>query len=139
MFAGAPGWGDEAIDAPTGRDVRSLGFVSESDKRALVAGASVFCYPSYWEGFGLPVLEAMALGTPVVTSADTAMAEVCGDGALLVDAADPESIGAALCLVLDDPDVAARLRSAGPRIAARYPWSRTAAATARAYTEVAAA
>ena len=138
VLAGSRGWGADADPNLAGsRRVVDLGFVSEPDKHALLAGAAVFCFPSTWEGFGLPVLEAMAHGTPVVTSAGTSLGEVAGDAALLVDPRDDEAIGAALRSVLDDPAVAETLRSAGPGRAASFGWDRTAAATAAAYAEVA--
>lgn len=135
VFAGEKGWGTERAPSTGSRVVRDLGFVSEPDRCALMAGAAAFCYPSHWEGFGLPVLEAMALGTPVVTSERTAMAEVVGGAALLVDPADPASIGTALCRILDDDVLAAELRAEGPRTAERFPWSRTASLTAQAYAD----
>ncbi len=91
VVAGAEGWGDAAPAPAAGGDVRFLGFVPELHKAALYAAASVFCYPSIWEGFGLPVAEAMAQGTPVVTSRGTSTEEVAGEAAVLVD---PTSIDA---------------------------------------------
>jgi glycosyltransferase involved in cell wall biosynthesis len=93
----------------------------------------VVCYPSLREGFGLPVLEAMARGAPVVTSAGTATAEVAGDAALLVDPLDVDAIAGGIAAVLDDPAMAAALRAAGPTRAATYTWERTARAMAEAY------
>ncbi len=90
VVAGAEGWGD--IDMPTGGDVRFIGFVPAADLSGLYAGAEVFCYPSEREGYGLPVLEAMAQGTPVVTSRGTATEETAGGAAVLVDPADPADI-----------------------------------------------
>jgi glycosyltransferase involved in cell wall biosynthesis len=138
VLAGATGWGHGVDPASAGsRRVVDLGFVSEPDKHALLAGASAFCFPSTWEGFGLPVLEAMAHGTPVVTSAGTSLAEVAGDAALLVDPHDDRALADALRAVLDDEAVAGALRQAGPERAAGFGWDRTAAATAAAYAEVA--
>ena len=110
--------------------------MSEPDKHALLAGAALFCFPSTWEGFGLPVLEAMAHGTPVVTSAATSLAEVAGDAAVLVDPRDVDALADAMRQVLDDDALATALRAAGPERAASFGWDRTAAATAAAYAEV---
>lgn len=137
VLAGSPGWGAGVDPGLAGdREVVDLGFVSEPDKHALLAGAAVFCFPSTWEGFGLPVLEAMSHGTPVVTSAGTSLAEVAGDAALLVEPRDDVALGDALRQVLEDATVATDLRVAGPDRAAAFGWDRTAAATAAAYAEV---
>lgn len=137
VLAGSPGWGDGVDAALAGsRRVVDLGFVTEPDKHALLAGAAAFCFPSTWEGFGLPALEALSHGTPVVTSAGTALAEVAGDAALLVDPRDDDALGDALREVLENDAVATALRAAGPVRAAAFGWDRTAAATAAAYAEV---
>ena len=90
IVAGAEGWGDVAISS--GGDIRFIGFVPADDLGALYAGAEVFCYPSEREGYGLPVLEAMAQGMPVVTSRGTATEEAAGGAAVLVDPMDPDDI-----------------------------------------------
>jgi glycosyltransferase involved in cell wall biosynthesis len=128
VLVGPRGWNLELeshVGSADGR-VRQLGFVPEEDKRALLAGASLFCLPSLREGFGLPVLEAMAQGVPVVTSEGTAAGEVAGDAAVLVDPIDAQALAGALASVLDDPDRAATLGAASRRRAAAFPWSRTA-------------
>jgi glycosyltransferase involved in cell wall biosynthesis len=140
VLVGPDGWHEDVerrIEGLDGR-VRRLPFQTRADLAALHAGAAAFCYPSLREGFGLPVLDAMAQGTPVVTSAGTATEEVADGAALLVDPLDADALAGALRRVLDDPDVAARLSDAGRARAAEYPWERTAALTAAAYEEVAA-
>ena len=93
-------------------------------------------YPSLFEGFGLPPLEAMACGTPTITSNASSLPEVAGTAALLVDPEDTAGLTDAIARVLSDRTLAAELRAAGPRQAARFPWSRTAAETAQVYRQV---
>ena len=96
---------------------------------ALYAGASVFAYPSLYEGFGLPVIEAMAAGAPVLTSNVSSLPEVAGDAALLVDPTDVSAIGTALTRLLADPALADDLRTRGRARAAEFSWERTARET----------
>jgi glycosyltransferase involved in cell wall biosynthesis len=108
------------------------------DLPALYDLADAFIYPSLLEGFGMPVLEAMAQGTAAITSATTATAEVAADTGMLVDPADLDAIGSALRSVVDDPDGwAERGRRAAER-AAGFTWAATGAALAAVYDEVAA-
>jgi glycosyltransferase involved in cell wall biosynthesis len=128
VLIGPTGWNEDLeshIGSADGR-VRTLGFVPEADKRALFAGAELFCLPSLREGFGLPVLEAMAQGVPVITSRGTATEEAAGDAAVLVDPRDAPALTEAMLQVLDSPDEAAAMRSASRRRAAECPWSLTA-------------
>lgn len=141
-LVGPDGWNEdlEARLAPlqaTSVRVRRLGFVPQADLAPLYAGCVAFCYPSLREGFGLPVLDAMAHGAPVITSAGTATAEVAGDAGLLVDPADHGAVGDALVRLVDDPELADRLRAAGRERSGRFTWDRTAELTASVYTEVA--
>ena len=141
VIVGGQGWlYDEAlarVDALglTGR-VRFTGFVPDEELPRWYNAATVFVYPSLYEGFGLPPLEALACGAPTVTGAGTAMAEIVGDAALLVDPRDPAALAAALARLLDDPALRATLRERGPRQAAPFTWSRAAAATRAVYDEV---
>ena len=129
VLVGPEGW---STDLPP-TTARRLGFVSDADRDALYAGAAAVCYPSLREGFGLPVLEAMAQGAAVVTSATTATAEVAGDAALLVDPLDTDAIAGALAQLLGDRDLVARLGKLARARAAEQTWGRTAAATVEAY------
>ena len=104
--------------------VRQLGHVDDDLLPGLYAGASAFVLPSLYEGFGLTCLEAMACGTPVVAADRTALPEVCGDAALLVDPEDPEAVATGIERALDEP----RLREAGPARAAGFTWDRAARA-----------
>jgi glycosyltransferase involved in cell wall biosynthesis len=133
---GPSGWGDDLSRAIErfGPRVRQLGYVSEPDKRALLAGADVFCYPSVREGFGLPVLEAMAQGTAVVTSKGTSTEEVAGDAAVLVDPNDPHSIADG---IIEARARRAELAQAGGRRAGEFTWQRAATETLDALREVA--
>jgi glycosyltransferase involved in cell wall biosynthesis len=137
---GPDGWGESLAEpaASLGDRVRLVGFVPRADLAPLYRGAAVVCYPSLWEGYGLPVAEALAAGAPVVTSAGTATAElVAGGVGLLVDPRDPDAIAEALAAVLDDDDLADRLRRAARRRAAETTWATTAELTIAAYQEVA--
>ena len=142
VMVGPEGWNTDvaALLAPldgTGIGVHALGFLPPNSLPPLFAGAAAFCFPSFREGFGMPVLEAMAHGAPVVTSLDTATEEVAGDAALLVDPRDVQGIAKAIARLLDEPDLAADLRARGLARAAEHSWARTAALTAAAYAEVA--
>jgi glycosyltransferase involved in cell wall biosynthesis len=138
VIAGGEGWNDElaAIEGRSSAGVRRIGFVPAGDLAALYAAATVFCFPSRQEGFGLPVLEAMAQATPVVTSAGTATAEVVGEAGITVDPTDIGAITDALAALLDDPAGAERLGAAGrDRAASELTWSRTASGLAAAYRD----
>lgn len=115
------------------------GYVSDAELAALYQGCACFAYPSLYEGFGLPVLEAMALGAPVVTSNVSSLPEVAGDAALLVDPSDVDALAHALERVLSDDALAADLRSRGRLRAAQFSWERCADEHVRLYHEVAAA
>jgi glycosyltransferase involved in cell wall biosynthesis len=132
-IAGPKGWGDVQLDAPVNR-VRLLGFVPPEDLAPLNRGAAVVCYPSLWEGYGLPVAEALAQGAPVVTSTGTSTEELVAGGAgIAVDPYDPDAIAQALVTVLDDFDLAEKLREAALQRASERTWANTAAETIAAY------
>ena len=136
MPAYLAGW---LTDGEAAARARFSGPVSDEQLRALYSRAAVFAFPSRYEGFGLPPLEAMALGTPVVVSDAASLPEVVGDAALLVPTGDPTAFGAALTRVLADPALAADLARRGRDRAAAFSWARTAAATVDVYREVASA
>ena len=116
---------------------RLLGFQDSAVRDALYQGAEAFLYASLFEGFGLPPLEAMALGTPVVASDAASIPEVVGDAALVVDAADAAAAGAALLSVLADPELAARLAERGRRNVGRFGWAASAARHREFFKELA--
>jgi glycosyltransferase involved in cell wall biosynthesis len=133
LLAGADGPAKPAVLAaraalPPGiqKRVHVAGYVDERMRATLLARASVFAYPSLYEGFGFPVIEALAAGTPVVAGNAGAIPEVAGDGALLVDPSDVDAIAEGLTRVLDDPALAESLVRAGRRQAAGYSWRRAA-------------
>ena len=110
-----------------GERVKLLGFVPESDLPALYRGARCFVFPSRYEGFGLPVLEAMAIGTPVIAGRTAgAVPEIAGNSALLVDTETPSEIGGAIARLLDDPTVCENLIERGHERMKDFSWERFA-------------
>ena len=136
VVVGAPGWGpDPARHAHAlGLDgaVRFVGSAPDADLPALYGGALAFAFPSLWEGFGLPVLEAMAAGAPIVASNRGALPEVTAGAALLVDPG-PGPLAEALERLLTEPALRERLRLAGLARAAQFSWERTARETLAVY------
>jgi alpha-1,3-rhamnosyl/mannosyltransferase len=124
-----------AAELGLGDRVIFLGPVAESDLPALYSGATLFAFPSIYEGFGLPVLEAMACGVPVVCSNVSSLPEVAGAAALLVDPLDVDGLAAAIGRVLADGNLRAELRQKGVAQAARFTWEETARRTLAIYRE----
>ena len=116
--------------------VQNLGYVPQEDLPGIYSLATVFAFPSLYEGFGLPPLEAMACGTPVLTSRDTAMAEICGEAAWLVDPHQVAAIADGLACLLAEPERREHLRQLGLARAQQYSWERTARETAVVYETV---
>jgi glycosyltransferase involved in cell wall biosynthesis len=129
--AGAPGWGGVSVG---GNGVRPLGRVSDEELARLYRGAAVAAYPSLYEGFGLPVLEAMACGAPVVTSRGGATEEVADGAAVLVDPLDPAAIAAGIEEALSRRD---ELRALGGERVGAFSWDETARRTVEVYREAA--
>ena len=113
--------------------MRFLGWVSGAEIEGLWALSEAFVFPSLYEGFGLPVLEAMARGVPVACSNASSLPEVAGDAALLFDPHDPGAIASAIERLLTDPAEAARLRALGEARAREFTWERTARLTLDCY------
>ena len=138
VIAGRTGWRAEGVlhqidaSAAAGRILR-IGAVSDADLPALYTGAAALVAPSWYEGFGLTPLEAMACGAPVVVSDRGALPEVIGDAGLLIDPADPARLAAVLAQLLDTPALAATLGARGIERAARFTWERTARETLAIY------
>jgi alpha-1,3-rhamnosyl/mannosyltransferase len=130
LVVGPRGWEEEELrlSAAGTDEVRLAGYVPDDELAALYAGCSLFCYPSLYEGFGLPVVEAMAAGAPVVTSRISSLPEVGGDAVSYVDPTDEASIASALNQLLHSPEERAELAERGRRRAAEFSWERTAAA-----------
>ena len=142
VVVGQPAWRFEAErslvrELGMERNVRFLGYVPDADLPAFYAAADVFALPALYEGFGLPVIEAMACGTPVLTSATGATAEVAGDAAVLVDPLSVEAIGDGLRRLLTDADLRAELRRRGIERAAQFSWRRAADETHEVYERAA--
>jgi glycosyltransferase involved in cell wall biosynthesis len=126
VVAGASGWAaDETIHRLASRPpgVRYLGYVPEDELPGLMAGASAFVYPSLYEGFGLPVAQAMAAGVPVITSNTSCLPEVAGEAALLVDPRSPAEIRTAMETLVSSVSLQKKLRTAGvARARGEYRW-----------------
>jgi glycosyltransferase involved in cell wall biosynthesis len=130
-LVGALGWQPErlteALAGLRARDrVRVLGYVDDTDLAVLMAGALALAFPSLYEGFGLPALEAMACGTPVLTANTSSMPEVVGDAGLPVDPLDVEAITAGLARLVADDALRRDLRTRGLARAATFSWERAA-------------
>jgi glycosyltransferase involved in cell wall biosynthesis len=142
LISGGKGWLFEPVAALVDElgltnDVTFAGRVPDADLPALYAGADGLLLPSLYEGFGFPVLEAMACGTPVVCADSSSLPEVAGDAALLVPAKDDEALAAAVERILTEPGLAEELRRRGAVQAARFRWETCAAETVALYGEVA--
>jgi glycosyltransferase involved in cell wall biosynthesis len=141
VVAGGRRWKSGAIprlveDLRLADAVRMTGYVADATLPALYSAASVFCFPSLSEGFGLPILEAMACGTPVVCSNLSSLPEVAGEAALLVDPTETQAVAAGLIRVLSDQTFGAELRERGLNRAAQFSWESTAEQTLQVYRRV---
>ena len=128
VLAGGSGWGTEAIDAalaesPVRDRIRRIGYVKQEDLPYWYCAADLVVYPSSYEGFGIPVLEAMASGTPVITSNRSSLPEVAGDAALTVDPREIPQLAAAMTMVLASPERRATMRERGLAQARRFDWT----------------
>lgn len=141
VIVGKKGWMSDSLDATVadlglGPRVTFTGFVPDEDLPALISGARAFVYPSVYEGFGLPVLEAMQCGTPVITSGVSSLPEVTGNASVMVPPADASGLAQAMRRLLRDSGLRDELRGRGLEQAAKFSWQRTAALTAEAYHHV---
>jgi len=138
VLAGRPGWLYEPIlqaveRSPYQRRIRLLHYVSDDDLPELYRRAQVMAYPSFYEGFGSPPLEALASGTPVLTSRCSSLPEVVGDAAVLVDPNRIDEISQGLSALISNPGLRQKHRAAGLQQASRFSWSRAAAQTLGVY------
>lgn len=142
VLAGGVGWKTkpltDRIESSRHRSrIHRTGYAPRETARDLYRAAEVFAFPSFDEGFGLPLAEAMACGAPCVASTAEALVEVGGEAALYAPAGDSRALAAQIARALDDPETRRRLRSEGPRRMARFTWETAAAATAAALEEAA--
>jgi glycosyltransferase involved in cell wall biosynthesis len=142
VVAGGDGWGTEAFEAAlarwgAGERVVRLGYVPDDVRSDLLAGAACLAYPSIYEGFGLPPLEAMAASTPVVTTSAGSLPEVCGDAAMLVPPGDRSALAAAIVEVTTDQARADHLVRAGCQRLEAFSWDRTTSQMRQLYRALA--
>jgi len=137
VLAGRRYWDLDGVDEALqqfgiGHRVRELGYVPDAHLASLYSAAQAFVFPSLWEGFGFPVLEAMACGTPVITSSVSSIPEIAGDAAVFVDPNSSESIASGMATVLNSPSTAADLTRRGLKRAAAFTWERNTRKTLEA-------
>jgi glycosyltransferase involved in cell wall biosynthesis len=139
--AGGKGWGDEPFFATLDKlkirqHVLFTGFVEDDDLPDLYRGAQIFVYPSLYEGFGLPVLEAMASGVPVITSNRSSLPEVAGNAALLIDPTRPDDLAAAMSAVVSNRALHEELQRKGVARAKDFTWEAVARRTLAVYRSI---
>jgi glycosyltransferase involved in cell wall biosynthesis len=143
IIGGGKGWLYDEIFAKAealnlGNRVRFVGYIEHAEQPLWYAAATAFVLPSLYEGFGMPLLEAMACGTPVVSSTSSSLPEVVGDAGLMVPATDADALGTALLRLLNDAELRAELRERGLRQAQRFSWRQTAERTLAVYADASA-
>ncbi|TSC53834.1 MAG: hypothetical protein LiPW39_32, partial [Parcubacteria group bacterium LiPW_39] len=134
VLAGAPGYGIKNIKNQISKiknkeDIIFTGFISEDTKWQLLKGADIFLFPSFYEGFGLPVLEAQATGVPVVTSFNSSLPEIAGEGVLFVNPKNPTQIAEAVKKIIDDQNLRDKLIQSGYENVKRFSWEKCARET----------
>ncbi len=141
VIAGGEGWCSERLyqkvrDFELDQHIVFPGYIPDEHLPALYSGAEVFVFPSIYEGFGLPVLEAMSCGVPVVTSQVSSLPEIVGKAGLLIDPHQPETIASGILNVLSDRQLQEQMRDNGYRQAQKFSWERTAQETYQVYREI---
>jgi len=142
VLAGAPGWGNKSLQDRIGKlsqndGLRHLSFVPAGDLSSLYAGATAFVYPSHYEGFGLPVLEAMSCGVPVICTANTSMSEITGDHALLTQAGNADQLTEQIRRLLENEELRLSLSMSGLTRAGNFSWLKCAEQTRAIYRTLA--
>ncbi|MEJ2583343.1 MAG: glycosyltransferase family 1 protein, partial [Acidobacteriota bacterium] len=142
VLVGRWGWRTDAIreeltSSPVRDRIRHLDYVDRLQLASLYARADALLFPSWLEGFGLPLLESMACGTPVITAGNSSMPEIAGPAAVYVDPESPHSIASATASLLRDPDHRERLVALGRERARKFTWERAAEATAQVLRQAA--
>jgi glycosyltransferase involved in cell wall biosynthesis len=142
VLAGKRGWLDSetmrvAAASPFNQDILFTGYVQDADLSALYSGAVCFVYPSYFEGFGLPVLEAMQCGVPVIAGDQTSLPEIVQDAGALVDPFDEQALAICMARMIDDAQYRTDLAARGLRQAKKFSWMETARLTLQVYDSVA--
>jgi glycosyltransferase involved in cell wall biosynthesis len=142
VLAGSLGWDYAALlkkiaDSPVRHQIHMPGYIADADLPALYRAAAVFVYPSFYEGFGLPVLEAMASGTPVISSATSSLPELVGNAGILVEPSDTNDLASALSRVMEDGSLRQRMSEDGIERAKLFTWQKTASETLDVYKRVA--
>lgn len=141
VLIGQKGWRYESIfaaikNSPYKKDIHHLDYLSDDEVASFYSQADVFVYPSIYEGFGLPVLEAMTLGTPVITSNTSSLPEVTGDAAILIDPENPIQIAETILQVISSPQLRQNLITKGKERVKLFSWERTAKETLNAYQSI---
>jgi glycosyltransferase involved in cell wall biosynthesis len=135
VLAGSPGYGYEALQY-AGDNILELGFVSEEEKWQLLSGADIFLFPSFYEGFGLPILEAQLAGAPIITSLNSCLPEVSGEGAMFVNPQNSDQIAEVAKRIIDDKALRDRLIQLGRENVKRFNWGRCALQTLRVLNNI---
>jgi alpha-1,3-rhamnosyl/mannosyltransferase len=138
VIAGPPGWNSAATMARIRQEATYLGYVPEADMPGLVAGASLFVYPSLYEGFGFPLVQAMAANVPALVSRTSCLPEIAGDAAAFVDPLSPSEMAAQLTRLLESPEERSRLAHLGRARAESYRWERCAKESLAFFKDIAA-
>lgn len=141
VLIGQKGWRYESIfaaieNSPYKKEIHHLDYLSDDEVASFYSSADVFVYPSIYEGFGLPVLEAMTLGTPVITSNTSSLPEVAGDAAILIDPENPIQIAEAILQVISSPQLRQSMITKGKERVKLFSWERTAKETLKAYQTI---
>ena len=141
VLSGQPGWLTQSLqrflqDYPLKDRILFTGYVPRNDLPLFMNGAEVFVFPSLYEGFGLPVLEAMSCGTPVISSNCSSIPEIVEDAGLLIDPADPQALAEQIIYLLKNPEERERLSERGLQQAALFTWRETARKTLDVYRSI---